>query len=356
MKNTDLQFQACESLGGCYYHTGRYPEAERAFNSALELLDNTEGDTGTARERVVKKLSEVKEALRKSSEASSTAPTDIKKPPSHSSSKVGTPLNESTEEPAQENRVGSDTGEEGNSAVQSNHVLSTEEETAVQSDKDISAEEEGTEEGATVQVTSAKAEDGTEEGNAAVQVKSAEGEEGNAAVQDLPVNGEEGTEESGTVQGTSTQEEGDAVSRSDTPQSQDSHERELQAYQEGLNSSHGSSEAPSHHLYDSSQRSEREQSSLLQGQGGINPPLSVTEGSLAIGANAREMYRVQQSRVEGGGKGKRRKTSCTTEIVRRDGQHQEEPDGLTEDDDTNGLLQSSLPSSHTVHSRTCTIL
>jgi tetratricopeptide (TPR) repeat protein len=264
-KNTDLQFQTCETLGGLYYHMSQFPEAERAFNSALELLDKTGGDTETARERVMKKLSDVKEASQKGSRANPS--TDTQKSPSHSSS-VTPPFNESMEDAAQDNRVSSAGGEER------------------------------MEEGSTAAV------------------------------------------------------------RSDTPQSQDSHERELQAYQEALNSSHGSSEETSHHLCNSSQRSGLEQSSLFQGQDGINPPLRVTEGSLAIGANAREMYTVQQSRTEAGRKGNRRKTGCTTEIVRRDREdgRQGEPEGPAGDNNTNGLPQPPPSSDHTVHSRTCAIL
>ena len=261
-KNTDLQFQTCESLGSLYYHVSQFPEAERAFNSALELLDKTEGDTETARERVMKKLSDVKEASQKSLRANPS--TDTQKSSSHSSC-VTPPF---MEDAAQDNSVSSAEGEER-----------------------------------------------MEEGNT-------------------------------------------AAVRSDTPQSQDSHERELQAYQEALNSSHGSSETleeTSHRLCNSSQRSGLEQSSLFQGQGGASSPLRVTEGSLAIGANAREMYRVQQSRTEARRKGNRRKTSCTTEIVRRD-REDGQPEGPAGDDNTNGLPQPSPSSDHTVHSRTCTIL
>ena len=246
----------------------QFPEAERAFNSALELLDKTGGDTETARERVMKKLSDVKEASQKGSRANPS--TDTQKSPSHSSS-VTPPFNESMEDAAQDNRVSSAGGEER------------------------------MEEGSTAAV------------------------------------------------------------RSDTPQSQDSHERELQAYQEALNSSHGSSETveeTSHRLCNSSQRSGLEQSSLFQGQDGINPPLRVTEGSLAIGANAREMYTVQQSRTEAGRKGNRRKTGCTTEIVRRDREdgRQGEPEGPAGDDNRDVLPQPPPSSDHTVHSRTCAIL
>lgn len=230
----------------------RFSDAEGAFISALELLDNTEGDTETARERVMKKLSDVREASQKSTRAPSTK---SQRSPSH---------NESMEEAAQESRV-----------------------------------------------------------------SSAEGKEGKR----------------------------EATAQSNTPQSQDSHKRELQAYEEALNSSRGSSEAlerTSHHFSDNSSRRLRLEHSPPQGQRGVmSHHLTVTEGSLAIGANARELYTVQQRRMEARGKGKRQKASCTTEIVRRGegGGEQEPAEG---EDDTNDSPQS--PAAATVHSKTCLIL
>ena len=233
----------------------RFSDAEGTFTSALELLDNTEGDAETVRERVMKKLSDVREASQKSTRADPSPSSESQRSPSH---------NESMEEAAQESRV-----------------------------------------------------------------SSAEGREGKR----------------------------EATARSNTPQSQDSHERELQAYEEALNSSRGSSEAlegTSHHFTDNSSQRSRLEHSLPQGQSGVmSPHLTVTEGSLAIGANARELYTVQQRRTEAGGKGKRQKTSCITEIVRRGegGREQEPAEGEDDTDDS--------PQSHgaaTVHSKTCLIL
>ena len=261
-KNTHLQFQVLESLGGCNYHMSCFPEAERAFTSALELLDDTEADTGRTRERVTKKLSDVGEALRKDSRTVDSCPsTNNHAPPPHSDPRT---TNGSTEQTAQESRASP---------------------------------------------TEKKREK--------------------------------------------------AAARPDTAQSQDSCDMDIQAYEEALSSTQGSSEALEEGrqpVCSSSLRSGMDDttsplSSSFQGQGDINPQLMVTEGSLAIGTNARDTYTVRHSRTDTKGRGKRHKIA---EIVRRDqgGGQQEDSGGL---DDTDGLTQPHSVGS-VQHSKTCTIL
>ena len=71
---TGLEIEARESLGSCYYHLGRFSEAEAEFNSVLELLAKAEGDVdvSAARERVERKMSNFREILHKKETASPT--------------------------------------------------------------------------------------------------------------------------------------------------------------------------------------------------------------------------------------------------------------------------------------------
>ena len=92
--DTSLLAQAHESLGSCYYCTGHLQEAEAAFNSALELLNRSGEDGGSARERLMKKLSEVRQTLH---DNSSPTPTGDQKAHTHASSRTP-PINESMEQ------------------------------------------------------------------------------------------------------------------------------------------------------------------------------------------------------------------------------------------------------------------
>ena len=61
--NPYLQFQSAEGLAASSYHLGQYNAAIKHFNLALTLLDQIGEDTGMARERVMEKLSDAREAL-----------------------------------------------------------------------------------------------------------------------------------------------------------------------------------------------------------------------------------------------------------------------------------------------------
>ena len=63
--NLYLQFQASEGCGSLCIHTLHHEDAVRHLKQALKTLDEIKQDTGMARERVMEKLSDATEALRK---------------------------------------------------------------------------------------------------------------------------------------------------------------------------------------------------------------------------------------------------------------------------------------------------
>lgn len=67
--NTYLQFQACEGLGSIQLQWGRHGEAIGHFEQALGLLDEIKEDSGIARERITEKLSDALEFLEQTKEA-----------------------------------------------------------------------------------------------------------------------------------------------------------------------------------------------------------------------------------------------------------------------------------------------
>ena len=163
-------------------------------------------------------------------------------------------------------------------------------------------------------------------------------------------------------------------------QNQDSCDLEIQAYEETLISS---DESSSHELNTSADRNKCERtsdltatrsyqahttdaqqhpqltpisshSSLLQGQD-INYP--VTEGSLAIGPNARNTYTIESSRVKSEGKRRRgRGIKVVTEIVEREKVEREREANMNEREDQDGAPHRDHGFSSAQHSKVCIIL
>ena len=161
-------------------------------------------------------------------------------------------------------------------------------------------------------------------------------------------------------------------------QNQDSCDLEIQAYEETLISS---DESPSHepdsadrkrtsyltatqsyqaHTTDAQQHTQltpiSSHSSLSQGQG-INYP--VTEGSLAIGPNARNTYTIESSRVKSEGKRRRgRGVKVVTEIVEKEKVEQEREANMNEREDQDGTppVTRDHGFSSAQHSKVCIIL
>lgn len=288
-QNACLQFQACEGLGGCYYHLNQYADAVSTFNTALQLLDKIEEDTSTAKERVMGKLSDATEALQRRSEGANESPS-IK----------GNIEHVQLSEPFRQGN--NDTGESQEHSVRRKSRKSQ------------------------------------------------------------PVSPENGKREIQT--------------RPATLVNQDSCDMEIQAYEETLVSSDRSSDFSSaDHLNGSNEYTDHPASSthrtakhaltpissLSQGQSINYPQSPVTEGCLALGPNARDIYTTQSSQQQGRGRRKRGKgVRVVTEIVQKEGT-QEEREASTEQD---GLASThSHISEHTSSlrsaqqgSRVCTIL
>ena len=142
-------------------------------------------------------------------------------------------------------------------------------------------------------------------------------------------------------------------SRPTVLQTQDSYDLDIKAYEHTL--ANGDSSSDEESVTDVQQPVLTPQSSLLQGQSDSYPQSPVTEGSLAIGPNARDTYTIQRRRVEN--EGKRWKGKGTTEIVKR------ERKASTSERDESGsvpindhqLSRDHSPGS-TQHSRMCRIL
>lgn len=277
-QNSILQFQACESLGTCYYHTSQYSEAVGAFNSAFQLLGKMQEDTSIAQDRVMGKLSDATRALQNKvvgindHRQTTTSPEVIYKP--------------------------------------------------------------------TVEIM-------------------------NVSALDQSMGGREKKNK-----GKQPRKDKDKERPSLPPislQNQDSCDLDLQAYQDTLVSSNESDNeqveqlheeythptstaSPNHH----SHRTESEEatitpvssrSSLLQGESTDSSQFPVTEGSLAIGPNARDTYTVQTSRTESNGK-RNSYRSSNSEIVKREtlvepGAHEKE---------------NTVPGSVSVRSKICRIM
>lgn len=286
-QNTCLQFQACEGLGGCYYHLNQYADAVSTFNTALQLLDKTEEDTSIAKERVIGKLSDATEAQRRS-EGANESPSNI------------------------EHGQLSEPHRQGNN--------------------DIGQSQERS-----------------------VKRKSRKSQ---------PLSPENGKREKKVVQ-----------TRPATLVNQDSCDMEIQAYEETLvsvssdessdvlsadhlNGSHEYTDYPASSTHRTAkQHALTPISSLSQGQSINYPPTPVTEGCLALGPNARDIYTTQSSQQQGRGRRKRGKgVRVVTEIVQKEGT-QGEREASTEQDTTHSHIREHTSSLHSAQgSRVCTIL
>ena len=283
----------------CQYHMKQYTEAVGSFNSALELLDKIKEDTGIARERVMEKLSDTTEILQKSTKAS-----DQLSPASPECSQLP------------------------KSHSQANSISKSPLDHSVEKTSQISSKGPG----------KGKQRRTTETHRTSFQ-------------------------------------------------NQDSCDLEIQAYEETLISSDDSSD---HELNASDDRNEHERtshleasgpgyqahtagaqqhtptsisshSSLLQGQGVNHPQSPVTEGSLAIGPNARDTYTIESSRVKSEGKRRRsRGVKVLTEIVEREKVEQAREASVHERDDPDSALpladSRDRGLSSVQHSKVCIIL
>ena len=298
-QNTYLQFQACEGLGGCYYHLNQYADAVSTFNTAVQLLDKIEEDTSIAKERVMEKLSDATEALQRRSEGANEWPSIKRKSPEHS---------QLSEPRRQEN---SDTRESQDRSVRRRKSRKSQ-----------------------------------------------------------PLSPENGKREEKEV----------IKTRPTTLVNQDSCDIEIQAYEETLvsvSSIESSDYSSADHLDGSHEHTDHPGSStrrtakqhaltpissLSQGQSINYPQPLVTEGCLALGHNARDIYTTQSSQLQSRGRRKRGKgVRVVTEIVQKEATQQAreastEQDGLA----TTHSHISEHTRSNSLHSaqgsRVCTIL
>lgn len=389
VNNLYLQFQACEGLGACHYHLKQYSEAAGSFNSALELLDQMEGDTGLVRERVMEKLSDATEAIDLShGQTSGTLDThgahtgNISGPlvSSHSSSTSSSlqSLHYSDGEQAEQLQP-------QHSGAGNYHSAAT------KSSKQHDAE------------SSPKPEQRGETLSPIGQPKSeAQPTISTGSPQHFPANGSQSSSQhtgasskrrklspqkaSSKSKGKGKEKrKGEGRDRTKSPKAhhpttisaQDSCDLEIQAYQETLMSSESSSgeedrrhDTPDHlgssmfsrHATKSHQTQIQQQpsltpisslSSLTQGQS--NPEMmSVQEGSLAIGPNARDNYTLQSSRVTNGQKGRKGKRSVVhTEIVPKGAAHHIRG---SKESSASGHPPPQSPRSTEQQSKICTIL
>ena len=362
VNNLHLQFQAREGQGACHYHMKQYSEAASSFNSALELLDQMEGETGLARERVMEKLSDATEALGLSQGQTSD--------PLHShggnSGNIPSPLVSSHSSTS--------------SSPQSLHYSHGEEAAQLRPQRSTTGNCRGAAKSS--QQCDVESSPKPEQRGGRLppldQPKSRAQPTASPASlsspRQFPANASQATASSKHI-GTSSKRKktspkskskgkgkekrkGKGRDRTKSPKAhpaalsaQDSYDLEIQAYQETLMSTEGSSgeedqsavcdqrhDTPDHlgssmfsrHATKSHQTQIQQQPSLTPisslsslSQGQSNPEImSVQEGSLAIGPNARDNYTLQSSRVKSGQKGRKGKRPVVhTEIVPKGAAH-----------------------------------
>lgn len=399
VNNLHLQFQAREGEGACHYHMKLYSEAASSFNSALELLDQMEGDTGLARERVMEKLSDATEALGLSQGQASD--------PLHShggnSGNIPSPLvssHSSTSSSPQSLHYSH--GEEA-AQLRPQHSTTGDCQGAAKSNKqcDVESSPKPEQRGGRLPPV----------GQHKRRAQPTASPASLSSPQQFPANTSQATASSEHI-GTSSKRKKTspkkALSKSKgkgkekrkgkgrdrttskspnahptTISAQDSYDLEIQAYQETLMSSESSSgeedqsavhdqrhDTPDHlgssmfsrHATKSHQTQIQQQPSLTPisslsslSQGQSNPEImSVQEGSLAIGPNARDNYTLQSSRVKSGQKGRKGKRPVIhTEIVPKGAAHHSR--GANESS-ASGHPSPPPPQSSEQQSKVCAIL
>ena len=331
-----LQFQSCEGLGASHYRMNEYSKAVDSFTSALELLDKIEEDTGIARERVMEKLSDATEALQRTEEPTNQAlSTDNRA----SQERNQSPASQSRSERRSISRESRDHSDREVEPLQSPHSGS------------LGQPSPTAERGRPGSSNSLPPHPEPHDTNASrlppLQAEDRERRQMLPDNQGLPPSQKKGKRKGkgkGKSKLPSTQPARSAV------QTQDSCDRDIQAYEDTLISSESSdheentsadhhnvslesadqlgSSMFSRHAMDTHRTDKQQptltpissQSSLSQGLSGNYPQSPVAEGSLAIGPNARDTYTLQSTTAPDQNKGKRRGKgdSVHTEIVRRE--------------------------------------